>query len=77
MMAGSVHGWWLGPRLAALVSGAGFAMAVFHCQGFAESADTGYMLTVIDAGADLLETERRIGEELSGAPAARVRAARR
>jgi hypothetical protein len=35
-MAGSVHGWWLGPRFAALVSGAGFAMAVFHCQGFAE-----------------------------------------
>lgn len=67
MMVGSVHDWWLGPRLPALASRAGVAMAVFHCQSFALTADAGYMLTVIDAGADLLEADGRIGEELSAA----------
>jgi hypothetical protein len=56
VMAGAVDDRCLGRRFPALVSGAGVAIAVFRSQGFAETTDAGYMLTVIDRGADLLES---------------------
>jgi ubiquinone/menaquinone biosynthesis C-methylase UbiE len=73
MMAASVNDRWLARRLPALVRHAGFELAGFSSHGFAETMDAGYMLTVVDRGADILHGEGRIGVELRDALKAEAR----
>lgn len=62
MMASSVNDRWLVRRLPALVRGAGFDLVTFRNQGFVETAG-GYMLTIVDRGADLLRAAGQIGDD--------------
>ena len=66
MMAHSVHDRWLVRRLPALVRQVGFDVVAFRGHGFVETGG-GYMLTVIERGADLLVAAGRIGAELGTA----------
>jgi SAM-dependent methyltransferase len=63
-MAGSVNDRWLARRLSALVRDAGFEGVSFRSHGYA-SVDGGYMLSVLERGADLLRSRGTIGDELS------------
>jgi ubiquinone/menaquinone biosynthesis C-methylase UbiE len=66
MMAHSVHDRWLVRRLPALVHQAGFEPVAFRGHGFVETGG-GYMLTVVERGADLLVAAGQIGVELGSA----------
>jgi ubiquinone/menaquinone biosynthesis C-methylase UbiE len=66
MMANSVHDRWLARRLPALVRAAGFAPEPYRSYGFVETGG-GYMLTVVDRGADLLPASGLIGDETAEA----------
>jgi len=66
MMAHSVHDRWLVRRLPALVRQAGFEPLAFRGHGFVETGG-GYMLTVVERGADLLVATGRIGADLGSA----------
>jgi ubiquinone/menaquinone biosynthesis C-methylase UbiE len=72
MMANSVNDRWLVRRLPTLVQTAGFAVERVRSHGFIETAG-GYMLTVIDRGADLLLGSGRIGDETAAALKAEAR----
>jgi SAM-dependent methyltransferase len=72
MMAGSVHDRWLVRRLPALVAGAGLELVAFRSHGYLEDG-AGYMLTVIDRGADLLAAAGRIGAATAAALKAEAR----
>jgi ubiquinone/menaquinone biosynthesis C-methylase UbiE len=72
-MANSVTDRWLVRRLPALVAGAGFEALDFRSHGFAETTGGGYMLTVVDRGADLLGAAGQIGAELAAALKAEAR----
>lgn len=72
MMANSVNDRWLARRLPALVREAGFVPEPYHSHGFVETRG-GYMLTVIDRGADLLCTAGRIVDETAAALKAEAR----
>jgi SAM-dependent methyltransferase len=66
MMAGSVHDRWIVRRLPALVGACGFREVVFRSFGYVE-LEGGYMLTVVDRGADLLHASGRLGAETAAA----------
>jgi ubiquinone/menaquinone biosynthesis C-methylase UbiE len=66
MMAGSVHDRWLVRRLPAMVRACGFEEINFRTYGFA-AIDGGYMLTIIDRGADILQAQARIQAETAAA----------
>jgi ubiquinone/menaquinone biosynthesis C-methylase UbiE len=70
-----VHDRWLVRRLPALVREAGFELVRVRSHGYVETAEPGYMLTVIDRGADALVAARRLGEP--AAEALKVEARRR
>jgi ubiquinone/menaquinone biosynthesis C-methylase UbiE len=72
MMANSVNDRWLARRLPAHVRDAGFAPEPYRSYGFVETGG-GYMLTVIDRGADLLSTVGQIGDETAEALKAEAR----
>ena len=72
MMASSVHDRWLMRRLPTLVHEAGFATEPYQSHGFVETRG-GYMLTVIDRGADLLRASGQIGDETAEALKAEAR----
>jgi SAM-dependent methyltransferase len=78
-MASSVTDRWLVRCLPALVAGAGFEVLAFRSHGFAETtggtegAGGGYMLTVVDRGADLQRAAGRIGDDLAAALKAEAR----
>jgi ubiquinone/menaquinone biosynthesis C-methylase UbiE len=72
MMANSVNDRWLARRLPVLVREAGFAPEPYRSYGFIETGG-GYMLTVIDRGADLLSTVGQIGDETAAALKAEAR----
>jgi ubiquinone/menaquinone biosynthesis C-methylase UbiE len=73
MMRHSVHDRWLVRRLPSLVRRAGFDVVRFRGHGYVESTVGGYMLTVIDRGADLLRARGQIGEGLAAALKAEAR----
>jgi SAM-dependent methyltransferase len=73
MMASPVTDRWLVRRLPALVERWGFALTSFRSYGFAEIAGGGYMLSVIDRGADLLCTRGEISEYTAAALKAEAR----
>jgi ubiquinone/menaquinone biosynthesis C-methylase UbiE len=73
MMRQSVNDRWLVRRLPALVRSSGFDVLQVRSHGFVESTEGGYMLTVIDRGADLLRARGQIGESLAAALKAEAR----
>lgn len=66
MMARSVNDRWLVRRLPALVRAAGFTIERVDAHGFVETTG-GYMLTIVDRGADLLCAAGQIGDDTAGA----------
>jgi ubiquinone/menaquinone biosynthesis C-methylase UbiE len=64
---------WLMRRLPALVTSLGFGVVRFASHGYTETADPGYMLTIVDRGADALSTAGIIGQELAAACKAEAR----
>lgn len=73
MMAGSVHDRWLMRRLPALLRAQGFEVLRFRSHGYSEMPGTGYMLTIVDRGAEMLQAAGRIGAETAAALKAEAR----
>jgi SAM-dependent methyltransferase len=73
MMAHSVNDRWLVRRLPTLVRTAGFEVTRFRSHGYAEAGEGGYLLTVIDRGADLLRATGQIGDDAAAALKAEAR----
>jgi ubiquinone/menaquinone biosynthesis C-methylase UbiE len=71
-MANSVHDRWLMRRLASLVRDCGFQVMDFRSHGFVETHG-GYMLTVIDRGADMLCSSGRVSAATAAALKAEAR----
>jgi ubiquinone/menaquinone biosynthesis C-methylase UbiE len=63
MMANSVTDRRIMRRLANVVAARGFEILSFRSFGFVETRSEGYMLTVVDRGADLLCSQGHIAEE--------------
>jgi SAM-dependent methyltransferase len=57
---------WLVRRLVALVQGAGFGVQSFRSHGYVE-AELGYVMTLVDRGADTLASSGRIDGDLASA----------
>jgi ubiquinone/menaquinone biosynthesis C-methylase UbiE len=72
MLANSVHDRWLVRGLPALVRGCGFELVSFQSHGFMETAG-GYMVTIIDRGADILSGLGQIDEAMATALKAEAR----
>jgi ubiquinone/menaquinone biosynthesis C-methylase UbiE len=72
MMTNSVNDRWLVRRLTALVRDANFDPVAFRSQGIVETSG-GYMLTIIDRGADLLHTSGQVSDEMAAALKAEAR----
>ena len=64
---------WLMRKLPALVSAAGFQIVRFDSHGYVESAEPGYLLTIVDRGVDSLVAPGVIGRELGDALKAEAR----
>jgi ubiquinone/menaquinone biosynthesis C-methylase UbiE len=62
-MANSVTDRWLMRRLPTLVRASGFESIGFRSHGFVETTEGGYMLTVVDRGADILHAAGQIRDE--------------
>lgn len=67
MMANSVTDRRIMRRLNELVAARGFEVLSFRSFGFAETGNEGYMLTVVDRGADFLAGQGHIGEATAAA----------
>jgi SAM-dependent methyltransferase len=68
MMAGSVHDRWLARRLPALARQQKFEVVRTRSHGFVETGGGGYMLSVVERGADILCSSGQIGEHLKMSP---------
>jgi ubiquinone/menaquinone biosynthesis C-methylase UbiE len=73
MMAGSVNDRRVMRRLPTLARDCGFQLTRTGSHGFVETGDGGYMLTVIDRGADMLHAAGKVGGELAAALKAEAR----
>jgi ubiquinone/menaquinone biosynthesis C-methylase UbiE len=73
MMANSVTDRRIMRRLAKVVADRGFQVVSLRSFGFAETSNDGYMLTVVDRGADILCSQGHIGEETAAALKAEAR----
>jgi len=73
MVANSLHNPWLGRRLPSLVRSSGFDIERFSSQGFVETTEAEYMLTIVERGADILRASGQIGEDTSAALKAEAR----
>jgi hypothetical protein len=60
-------------RLPTIAEHCGFEITSFRSHGFVERGGFGYMLTVVERGADVLSTRREIGEETAAALKAEAR----
>jgi len=67
MMAASVTDRHIMRRLSSVVVACGFELMSFRSYGFAEVDNDGYMLTVVDRGADTLYSQGCIGTETAAA----------
>lgn len=67
MMAHSVTDRRIMRRLTNVVAACGFEVVSFRSFGFAETGDEGYMLTVVDRGADVLCSQGLIGKDTAAA----------
>jgi len=72
-MEALVHDRYLVRRLGTLVRAAGWEVARLRSHGYVESEDPGYMLTLVDRGADTLVTAGRLGEDAADALKAEAR----
>jgi len=68
-----VHDRYLVRRLGTLVRAAGWEVVRLRSHGYVESEDPGYMLTLVDRGADTLVTAGRLGEDAADALKAEAR----
>ncbi|HEY0879429.1 MAG TPA: methyltransferase domain-containing protein [Zeimonas sp.] len=73
MMAHSVTDRRVMRRLASVVGACGFRLVSFRSFGFVELAQDGYMLTIVDRGADILCSQGHIGVETATALKAEAR----
>jgi ubiquinone/menaquinone biosynthesis C-methylase UbiE len=73
MMANSVTDRRIMRRLAPVVAAAGFEVLSLRSFGFVETSNDGYMLTVVDRGADILCSQGNIGQETAAALKAEAR----
>jgi ubiquinone/menaquinone biosynthesis C-methylase UbiE len=73
MMAGSVTDRRVMRRAPTLLAECGFEVARTRSHGFVDPGHGGYMLTVVDRGADMLHASGRIGEGLAAALKAEAR----
>ena len=67
MVANSVTDRRIMRRLTNVVAGCGFRINSFRSFGFAEIGNDGYMLTIVDRGADILSSQNLIGKETAAA----------
>ena len=67
MMASSVNDRWIVRRLPALLRRAGLEIVGVRSQGYLETVDPSYMLTVVDRGADLLRDRGTIDDATAAA----------
>ena len=67
MMANSVTDRRIMRRLTSIVAACGFDVVSFRSFGFAEIGNDGYMLTVVDRGADILCSQGHLGQETAAA----------
>jgi SAM-dependent methyltransferase len=72
MMANSVHDRWLARRLPGLIRRCGFELAGLRSHGFV-GTEGGYMLTVVERGADFLRAVGHIGDDTAAALKAEAR----
>jgi ubiquinone/menaquinone biosynthesis C-methylase UbiE len=72
-MANSVNDRWLIRRLPAMARTAGFEVLGSRSHGFVETTEGGYMLTVIDRGADILHATGVISVDAAAALKAEAR----
>jgi hypothetical protein len=72
MMTNSVHDRFLVQRLPALVRAGGLELAGFRGHGFVDT-EGGYMLTVVDRGADMLAAAGQLGADTAAALKAEAR----
>jgi ubiquinone/menaquinone biosynthesis C-methylase UbiE len=72
-MAALVHDRYLVRRLGTLVRAAGWQVAGLRSHGYVENDDPGYILTLIDRGADTLVAGGRLGEAAADAMKAEAR----
>jgi SAM-dependent methyltransferase len=72
MMTNSVHDRFLVQRLPALVRTGGLELAGFRSHGFVDT-EGGYMLTVVDRGADMLAAAGQLGADTAAALKAEAR----
>lgn len=63
-LAGSVNDRWLMRGLAAVARDCGFEVGPLRSHGFVERTEGGYMLTVVERGADVLGATGQVGDEL-------------
>jgi SAM-dependent methyltransferase len=73
MMVNSVTDRYLVRRLPALVCGAGGDLVGMRSHGFVETTEGGYMLTVVDRGADILRAKGQIDDDTASALKAEAR----
>jgi ubiquinone/menaquinone biosynthesis C-methylase UbiE len=73
MMANSVTDRRVMRRLTPVVAACGFEVASLRSFGFVETSNDGYMLTVVDRGADILCSQGNIGEQTAAALKAEAR----
>jgi ubiquinone/menaquinone biosynthesis C-methylase UbiE len=66
-MEALVHDRYLVRRLGPLVRAAGWEVVRLRSHGYVESEDPGYMLTLVDRGADTLVTAGRLGSDAAEA----------
>lgn len=72
-IAALVHDRWLVRRLPSMVRTAGFEITDFRSHGFAEVSEPGYMMSIVERGADALSADGLIGPDLAGALKAEAR----
>ena len=72
-MEALVHDRYLVRRLGTLVRAVGWEVVRLRSHGYVESEDPGYMLTLVDRGADTLVTAGRLGEDAADALKAEAR----
>ncbi|HZM35095.1 MAG TPA: methyltransferase domain-containing protein [Burkholderiales bacterium] len=73
MMANSVTDRRIMRRLTSIAAAAGFEIVSLRSFGFVETSSDGYMLTVVDRGADILRSQGNIGEETADSLKAEAR----
>jgi hypothetical protein len=67
MVANSVTDRRIMRRLTNVVASCGFRIESFRSFGFVETGNDGYMLTIVDRGADILSSQNMIASETAAA----------